>query len=75
MKTIFLPLLLLILTTLSCRRPVFPKPGEPVIDAVVARPRLELPWKIMKGIRIAAVAQPCTYTTDFSLKKSSPKKF
>jgi hypothetical protein len=74
MKTILLPLFLLIFTTLSCRRPVFPKPGEPVID-VAAKPRLELPWKVMKGIRIAAAAQPCTYTTNFSLKKSSPKKF
>ena len=71
MKTIFLPLLLLLTLALSCRRPVFPKPGEPVIDVAV-KPRFDLPWRVKKGIRIAGT-QPCTYTTNFSLKNSSAK--
>lgn len=75
MKTKILPFALLILCVVSCRRPTFPKPGEPTMTECshCSKPSLNLPWRVMKGMRIAE-AQPCTYTMCFSLKNSSLKK-
>lgn len=74
MKTKIFPLVLLILCTLSCRRPAFPKPGEPTMleisDNVKSNPNL--PWRVVKGARIAS----SLHVHDvFFVKKGFLKKF
>lgn len=75
MKTKLILFAALVLCSAGCRRPTFPKPGEPTLSADYRHPApgLQLPWKVVKGKRIAC-DQPCTYTTDFSAKKGSWKK-
>lgn len=75
MKTKLILFVALVLCGTSCRRPTFPKPGEPTLSVnfVQQAPGLQLPWKVMKGKRLAC-DQPWTYTTDFSAKKGSLKK-
>jgi len=75
MKTKLILMAALLLCGMSCRRPTFPKPGEPTMSVNYRQqtPDLQLPWKVMKGKRLAC-NQPCTYTTDFSAKKGSLKK-
>ena len=74
MKTKIFPLALLIICGLSCRRPAFPKPGEPTMTEVTdnVKPNLNLPWRVVKGIRVASSLH--VYDV-FFVKKSLLKKF
>jgi|GEM_PF-2867956 len=75
MKTNLLFLFLLLMFFTNCRRPDFPKPGEPTLEVSRSeKPVFPLPWRVVKGPRVAAI-QPCTYTTYFSSKYGSLKKF
>lgn len=72
MKTIFFAFLLLVILVSGCRKPALPS-GEPTLEVTFGdKPAQLLPWKVVKGKRLA-INQPCTYTTNFSSKKSSLK--
>ncbi|MBV6440748.1 MAG: hypothetical protein EPGJADBJ_02420 [Saprospiraceae bacterium] len=50
MKTKLFLLFLIFICAMSCRRPGFPKPGEPTIEALqTEKPVMYLPWNVMKS--------------------------
>lgn len=50
MKTKIFLLSLLLICALGCRKPAFPKPGEPTIESVnFEKPAMDLPWKVTKS--------------------------
>lgn len=54
MKTKIFLLSLLSFCALSCRKPPLPKPGEPTLEVSRSeKPALNLPWKVLKGPRLA----------------------
>lgn len=65
MKTKIFLLSLLFLLALGCRKPPFPKPGEPTIDISKSeKPAMLLPWHVVKGTRVAcseSVAQSSSH--------------
>lgn len=66
MKTKLFLLSLLFMILGACHRPALPNPGEPTLVIYNPdKPAFNLPWRIVKGARIAyyylqSVHQPCT---------------
>ena len=57
MKAKFFLFAFLSLLFTQCRKPSLPKPGEPVIDVRASdKPAIPLPWKAIKGARLASIA-------------------